>query len=352
MTKLNVAVIFGGCSLEHNVSINSAINIINSLSKEKYNIIPVYINTSGSWFLYEGKADSVKAAEWEKFGTPCQLSLDRQRKGLLRISAEKVKRVPVDVVFPVLHGRFGEDGTIQGLFEMAGIKYVGCDVMSSAIAMDKAMTKLLAKTLGIAQAKYLVFGTEDIKDADKMLSAIRYKLGYPCFIKPNRTGSSIGISKAANKKELIKAVETAFAHDDKIIVEKMIEGREFACAVLGYGNELIVSDIGEIIPGGDFYDYDDKYINSKAKTIVPAKVNKASLSEFRDFSSRIFQLIGGRGLSRIDFFLEKSTGKVIFNEINTMPGFTDISMYPLLMKHAGVDSSSLMDKLIEIAMQA
>ncbi|MCL2566236.1 MAG: D-alanine--D-alanine ligase [Defluviitaleaceae bacterium] len=352
MTKLNVAVVFGGYSSEHEVSINSAINIINSLSKEKYNIIPIYINPMGSWFLHEGSTDSIKTADFEKFGTPCQLSLDRQNKGLLRINGDKVKRIPVDVAFPVLHGKFGEDGTIQGLFEMSGIKYVGCGVMASAIAMDKAMAKLVAGSLGINQVKYIVFDSNDLEDFDKALSIVRYKLGYPCFVKPLRTGSSVGISKVKNKKELVKAVELAISHDDSVIIEKMVEGRELECAVLGTGGEdTIVSGVGELIPGAEFYDFDAKYNNPDSKTILSPKIDKAVVNKIKDASLKIFKAIGAKGLSRVDFFLEESSGDVIFNELNTIPGFTDISMYPMLMREAGIDSQRLMDRLIEIAIQ-
>jgi len=352
MTKLNVAVIFGGYSSEHEVSINSAINIINSLSKEKYNIIPVYINPMGSWFLHEGSTDSIKTADFEKFGTPCQLSLDRQNKGLLRINGEKIKRIPVDVVFPALHGKFGEDGTIQGLFEMSGIKYVGSSVMASAIAMDKAMAKLVAASLGINQVKYIVLGSKELEDFEKALSVVRYKLGYPCFVKPVRTGSSIGISKIKNKKELVQAMELALSHDDRVIVEKMIVGREFECAVLGTGgDDTIVSGVGELLPAAEFYDFDAKYNNPDSKTVVSPEIDKEVISKIKDASLKIFKAIGAKGLSRVDFFLEEATGDVIFNEINTIPGFTDISMYPILMNEAGVDSQRIMDRLIEIAMQ-
>ena len=350
MTKLNVAVIFGGYSTEHEVSINSAINVISSLSKEKYNVIPVYINPQGSWFLHEGQADSLKTAELTKFGTPCQLSLDRESKGLLRINADKVKRIPVDVVFPMLHGKFGEDGSIQGLCELSGISYVGCSLMASAIAMDKAMAKLVAGSLGINQVKYLVFEPDELNDAVRVLSKIRYKLGYPCFVKPVRTGSSVGISKVNNKKELAEAIELALSHDDRIIVEKAVAGRELECAVLGTGgNDTITSGVGELIPGAEFYDFNAKYNNPESRTIVSPEISEAAVNEIKEASLKIFKAIGGRGLSRVDFFLEEATSKVIFNEINTIPGFTDISMYPMLMNEAGVDSIRLMDRLIEIA---
>ena len=352
MTKLNVAVIFGGYSCEHEVSINSAINVISGLSKEKYNIIPIYINGAGTWFLHEGSVDSIKTAELTKFGTPCQLSMDRENKGLLRINGEKIKRIPVDVVFPVLHGRFGEDGTLQGLCEMSGIKYVGCPVMASAIAMDKAMAKLVASSLGISQVKYLVFSEEELRDAETVFAKVRYKLGYPCFVKPVRTGSSIGISKVKNKKELTEAVKLAISHDERIIVEKAVSGREFECAVLGSGGEdTIATGIGELIPAGEFYDFNAKYNNPESKTIVSPDVNENIVKEIKEASLKIFKAIGGRGLGRVDFFLEEAGGQVIFNEINTIPGFTDISMYPMLINEAGVDNTELMDRLIDIAME-
>jgi len=350
MTKLNVAVIFGGYSPEHEVSINSAINVIAGLSKEKYNVIPIYINGAGSWFLHEGNADSLKSAELTKFGTPCQLSLDRENTGILRINGEKLKRIPVDVVFPMLHGKCGEDGTLQGLLELCGIKYVGCPVMASAIAMDKAMAKLVAGSLGIKQVKYIVFDQDELKNPENVLRKIRYKLGYPCFVKPLRTGSSIGISKANNKKELIEAIETALIHDERIIVEKMVNGRELECAVLGTGGEdTIASVVGELIPAAEFYDFDAKYNNPQSQTIISPKIAKEIEEEIKAAALKIFKAIGGRGLSRVDFFLEESNN-VIFNEINTIPGFTDISMYPMLMSASGVDNLRLMDRLIEIAL--
>jgi len=352
MSKLNIAVIFGGFSSEHQVSISSAINVINNLSKEKYNIIPVYINQKGSWFLYEGNIDSIKTVAWEKFGTPCQISCDMQNKGILRITGDKIKRIPVDVAFPVLHGKFGEDGTIQGLLEMGGLKYVGCGVLASSVAMDKATTKIIASALGIKQAKYLVFRKEELADMQEALKKIRYKLGYPCFVKPSRAGSSVGITKAKNKKELEVAIELALEHDEKIIVEQAIVGRELECSVLGTGGaDTVASPVGEILAGAEFYDFDAKYNNTESQTVMNPDIGEDKAEEIRKAAVEIFKAIDGCGLSRVDFFIEEKTGNVIFNEINTIPGFTDISMYSMLIVEMGLSQSELMDRLIEVALE-
>ena len=352
MAKLNVAVVFGGFSSEHQVSINSAINVINNLSKEKYNIIPVYINQKGSWFLYEGSLDSIKTTPFEKFGTPCQISCSMEYKGLLRMSGDRIKRVPVDVVFPVLHGKFGEDGMIQGLFEMGGLKYVGCGVMASALAMDKDTTKTIVAALGIKPGKYLVFKKEALADRENVLKQIRYKLGYPCFVKPSRTGSSVGITKAKDKKTLEAAIELALQHDEKIVVEQAIVGRELECAVLGSGGEdTVASPVGEILAGAEFYDYDAKYHNDDSETVINPDIGDEKTAEIQKCAVEVFKAIDGSGLSRVDFFIEEKTNNVIFNEINTMPGFTDISMYSMLIDAMGVSGPALMDRLIEIAMQ-
>ena len=351
MAKLNVAVIFGGYSSEHQVSINSAINVINNLSKEKYNIIPVYINQKGNWFLYEGSIDSIKTVPWEKFGTPCQISTNMDNKGLLRISGDRLKRVPVDVVFPVLHGKFGEDGMMQGLLEMGGLKYVGCGVIASALAMDKATTKTIVSALGVKQAKYLVFRKAELEDRTEVLKQVRYKLGYPCFVKPSRTGSSVGITKVKNKKELDTAIDLALEHDEKIVIEQAIAGREIECAVLGTGGaDTVASPIGEILSGAEFYDFDAKYNNAESQTVINPDIGDEAAEKIKKIAVEVFKAIDGSGLSRVDFFIEEKTGNIIFNEINTIPGFTDISMYPMLIEAMGMSQTKLMDRLIEIAM--
>ncbi len=350
MEKKNIVVLYGGYSSEHEVSKASAATIIENMSEEKYNIIPVYITTEGKWLLYDGHIENIKNINYEKFGTPVVLSTDRGDKCLLRIVGNKIKNIPIDVIFPVLHGVNGEDGTVQGLFEIAGVPYVGCGVLASAISMDKYYTKIVVSDLGIKQAEYLSFKQEDLDDINEVMKKIRYKIGYPCFIKPANSGSAVGVSKAKNKKDLEAAIELAVSYDKKIIVEKAIIGRELECAVLGSGgNDTEASAIGEVLPASEFYDYDAKYNNSESKTVVPADIPDEISDQIKNAAIKIFKGVGGKGLSRVDFFLEEETNNIIFNEINTLPGFTSISMYPMLWNHAGLTTPQLIDKLIELA---
>ncbi|MDR1540255.1 MAG: D-alanine--D-alanine ligase [Clostridiales bacterium] len=351
MNKKNVLVLFGGCSPEHEVSKVSAFSVIANMPEEKYNVIPVYITREGKWLLYDGSIDNLRNVPWEKFGTPAILSADRVNRGLLRIVGDKVKYIPVDVVFPVLHGANGEDGTVQGLFELSGLRYVGCGVLASAVCMDKSFTKILAAHLGLKQADYLSQTLRDSADASSFIEKVESKIGYPCFVKPANAGSSVGISKASSKEDLVEAIEVAFQIDNKILVEKAVVGRELECAVLGAGFDAQASVVGEIKAAGEFYDYDSKYNNAKSETVVPAGIPEDAAEEIRRQSVLIFGAVGGKGLARVDFFLEEGTNAVIFNELNTMPGFTPISMYSKLWRECGISWSELIDKLIEIALK-
>lgn len=346
MNQKNVLLLFGGCSPEHEISAASAATVVQHM--ESYNIIPVRITREGKWLLYDGKLDNFKNIDWEKFGTPAILSPDRVNKGLLRIVGDKVKTLPVDVVFPLLHGENGEDGSIQGLCQLAGIPYVGCGVLASAVAMDKTFTKLVARSLNIPQAEYRVFTQDQLEDLDAVMKTIRYQIGYPCFIKPAVSGSSIGISRASNKTELKEALINAAQYSSKIIAERMVRGREIECGVLGVGMETEASVPGEIIPDGVFYDYEAKYVKEGSATTVPAELPPETAEQIRRMAVDIFKAIDGRGLARVDFFVEE-TGRVVFNEINTMPGFTAISMYPKMWNAAGLSLPELIDRLIEIA---
>jgi D-alanine-D-alanine ligase len=316
-----------------------------------HTVIPVYITREGKWLMYDGKLDNVQGINWEKFGTPAILSPDRINRGLLRIVSEKVKVVPVDVVFPVLHGQNGEDGTIQGLCELAGIPYVGCGVAASAAAMDKAIMKLIAKSLKIPTADFFVFGADEIHtDRALVLKKIRYKIGYPCFVKPVVGGSSIGISKATNKKELEKALENALAFSSRVIVEKLVEGREVEVGILGEGIAAKASVVGEVLSAGEFYDFQAKYQNAESKTVVPADIPEETAEKIKSYALEIFRAIGGSGLSRVDFFID-AKGRVLFNEINTLPGFTAISMYTKMWEASGVPRQKLIEILIGIALE-
>lgn len=347
MNKKTVIVLYGGVSAEHEISKISAASVIANIPEEKYNIIPVYITREGRWLLYDGSIDNIKNIRWDKLGTQALLSADRVNGGLLRIVGEKVKTIPVDIAFPVLHGKNGEDGTIQGLLELSGIPYVGCGVLASAVSMDKSIAKIIISQLGINQAAHLTF-TED-EPLEKILKDVRYKIGYPCFIKPSSSGSSIGISRADNKNALKEAVETAFEIDRKIIVEKQIIGRELECAVLGTASGAKASQIGEIISGAEFYDYEAKYESTQSKTIIPANIPAEVSERIRDYALKIFKAVDGFGLARVDFFWDEENDNIIFNEINTMPGFTSISMFSKLWGHEGLQLPELLDTLIEIA---
>ena len=250
----------------------------------------------------------------------------------------------------MLHGAWGEDGTIQGLLELAQIPYVGCGVLSSAVSMDKVYTKMVAKQSRIPQAPYLWTEKHELnKNADRFMNQVEKKLGYPCFVKPSNAGSSVGISKAKNRAQLKDALALAAQYDKKIIVEQAIEGREFECAVLG-NDEPQTSGVGEVLAAAEFYDYDAKYNNSDSRTVIPADIPEDKLREMQRIAARIFRAVDGSGLARVDFFMEKDTDKIYFNELNTMPGFTTISMYPMLWEEAGISKTELMDRLIELAL--
>lgn len=345
MNKKTVVVLFGGQSSEHEVSRVSASTIISNMDQEKYFVIPVGITKDGKWMIYSGPVENIKNGEWEKYGTPAVLSPDATHRGLLKIVGTKVKLIPVDLVFPVLHGLYGEDGTIQGLLELAQIPYVGCGVLSSSVSMDKAYTKIIAKHARVTQADFVLVKREDIAKKS-ILNKIEKKIGFPCFIKPANAGSSVGITKAHDKEELVQGLKNAAAYDRKILVEENIVGHELECAVLGNGKDVKASTVGEIFSAAEFYDYDAKYNNSESKTVIPADIPAEKIEEIKKTAIKIFQAVDGSGLARVDFFLEKETNRVVFNELNTMPGFTPISMYPMLCAEGGIEIGVLIDHLI------
>lgn len=349
MNKKTIVVLFGGQSSEHEVSRTSASMIISHMDNEKYFILPVGITKEGQWLIYNGPVENIKSGEWEKYGTPAILSPDATQKSLLKIVGGKVKQIPVDVVFPVLHGAWGEDGTIQGLLELAQIPYVGCGVLSSSVSMDKVFTKIIAKNYNITQAKYIWFEKDELKKKKTILKRIEKKLGFPCFVKPANSGSSVGTGKAKNMQELEECLELAFKYDKKVIVEEFIEGREVECAVLGNGKAK-ASGVGEILAGAEFYDYDAKYNSTESRTVIPADLPPSVVAEIQKTALKIFKVVEGEGLARVDFFVQKGNDRVIFNEINTMPGFTTISMYPMLWEQEGLSKTALIDELIELAL--
>ena len=328
---MKVAVIFGGISTEHEVSIMSAKNVIDNLDKNRYKIYPVFIDKNGIWMQ-----DSKRIKDIVSF----------------------IKEM--DVVFPVLHGRYGEDGTIQGMLEMLKVPYVGCKVLSSSICMDKVFTKYVLEKANINQAKYIYIKNENLYvneeleetklENDEIVKLVAEKLKFPVFVKPANSGSSVGVKKANNGPELIVAIQNASIYDTKILIEEEIVGKEVECAVLGT-NSPEVSSVGEIISADTFYTYDAKYNNKESETKIPANLDNEKINEIRRLAVKAFKSLECTGLARVDFFVQKDTNKVYLNEINTMPGFTEISMYPKLWEYSGLKYKELLDKLIEYALE-
>ncbi|MFA6807999.1 MAG: D-alanine--D-alanine ligase family protein [Eubacteriales bacterium] len=351
-SKLNVIVIFGGQSGEHEVSVVSANSVVNSLEISRYNIYTIGITKNGCWYW------GVKPSEWinssekiEKHHVQVTVMLDPQKARFVSINGSDLPNEgSCDVIFPVLHGPKGEDGTIQGLFEMVGFPYVGSGVLGGSLGMDKDRMKAVFLQEGLPLLPYLtVLRSELNKNKDDIVNKISSVLGYPCFIKPANLGSSVGISKADNKLELADALEFAAKYDKKLVIEKGIKGREIELSVLG-NDDVIVSIPGEIIPSNDFYDYEAKYKSNDSKLIIPAKLNTELIKLLQSYAKKVFKAVDARGLGRIDFFVT-SNGSIYVNEINTMPGFTEISMYPKLWQASGIEYSELLNKLIQLGME-
>lgn len=349
MSKLKLAIIFGGTSTEHDVSVVSGTSVIQNLNKEKYEIYPTYIDREGNWYNYTKEINTIKVL-------PIGTKLEEISK--INNIIEYLKQM--DIAFPVLHGLGGEDGSIQGLFKMINLPYVGCGILASSVGMDKVYTKIIFEKAGIPQTKHEYIKasndeftyvykdfSEEKMELNNIVEKIEKSLTYPMFVKPSNSGSSVGVKKANNNKELQEAIINASKYDTKILVEEGIIGREIECAVLGK-EEIITSPVGEVLSAEDYYSFDAKYNNQESKTAIPADIDKEISNEIRDLSIKAFKAIDGKGLSRVDFFVENKTNKIYINEINTMPGFTTISMYPKLFEQIGISYTEILDKLIEL----
>ncbi|MDO4553530.1 MAG: D-alanine--D-alanine ligase family protein [Lachnospiraceae bacterium] len=352
MNKKNVMVLFGGNSSEHEVSCMSAQTVIRNIDEERYQITLVGITKEGAWRFVDS-IEEIKKDTWRETGKKALLSPDAQTKELLVFTGEgTVISKKIDVIFPVLHGPNGEDGTVQGLFELARIPYVGCGVLASSVSMDKFYTKIIVEHIGgIRQANYVGVHKEELKEMDRVISDVEDTLSYPVFVKPCCAGSSNGVSKASDREGLKKALLLAAGHDSKILVEETITGREVECAVLG-NEQAKASGVGEILAAGaeGFYTYDSKYNNAESRTVTDPELPEGVAEKIREAAVRIFTAVSGNGLSRVDFFVENGTDEVVFNEINTMPGFTSISMYPMLWAARGIDTKELVSQLIELCL--
>ena len=354
MEKRRIAVIFGGCSSEHEVSRLSAKCVIDNIPKEKYEIILIGIDKASRWFLTDSNTDDIASGAWEQNprNRVAFLSPDRSVGGLVALDGgHACEIIKVDVVFPVLHGKNGEDGTIQGLFQMAGIPFVGCGTLASAVCMDKAVTHSLLNNFGIEQAHYLWFYADRFDAApDTIKNKIQARLDFPVFVKPSNAGSSVGVSKVERFEDLDQAIRKAAREDKKVVVEEGITGQEVEVAVLG-NRDCDASIVGEIGASAQFYDYDDKYINGTSQLYIPARIPQEVSEKIRQTAVRAYRLLGCSGLARVDFFVTAGDNRVILNEINTLPGFTSISMYPKLWMAMGLSYGELLDKLIELALQ-
>lgn len=331
---IKLGIVYGGVSTEHDISVMSAKSVIENLDKEKYEIHEIYINKYGKWYeVIDDEKEEIYNLIWT------------------------LKKL--DVVFPVLHGLGGEDGTIQGMLEMLQVPYVGCKVLASSVGMDKVYAKIIFEKAGIPEAPYVyikkkengyIIVNENFEEEEFKVESITKKLNYPMFVKPSNSGSSVGVKKATNNEELKMAIENAGQYDNKILIEQGINAREVECAILD-GTEVRASTVGEIISAEEFYSFDAKYNIPESKTIIPADISKEQIEQIQKLAIRAFKAIDGRGLARADFFIEKDTNKIYINEINTMPGFTKISMYPKLFESVGIKYSELLDKLIANAIK-
>ena len=365
--KIRVGIIFGGKSMEHEISLMSATSIINAIDKGKFQVVLIGITKEGEWLKYNGPVELIESSKWEEIAreehaknsfSKMELITNKQS---LKVVDGKVSvlgyagtslRDDVDVVFPVLHGPFGEDGTIQGLFEMINIPYAGCGVLASAVSMDKAISKEIFQKAGLPICKYLLVLKEEMEDnTDAVIAKIEGELEYPLFVKPSNMGSSVGISKAANTKELLEALSQAARHDRRIVVEESVFARELEVGIVG-NYRAKASIVGEIIPSKEFYDYEAKYFDGgKSKMSIPADISEELSKEIREMVVRAYEAIDGTGFARIDFFLDKKNGKVFLNEINTIPGFTKFSMFPQLWENTGVSYKDTIEKIIQLAFE-
>ena len=349
MAKKKLGVVFGGMSTENEVSVVSAESILNNLDREKYEVFPIYIDKQGNWWKY------IENGQEREFGA------EVENKEKIENLTEYLKSL--DVIFPVLHGLYGEDGTIQGLFELLKIPYVGCKVLASSVGMDKVYTKIVFEKAGLNQTpyeyvrkyndKYIYVDrnfNESVITVKEAAEKIVKNLKFPMFVKPSNSGSSVGVKKADNLEELVEDIEYAASFDKKVLIEQGVNGKEVECAVLG-NEDVIASCVGEIKAADEFYSYDAKYKNEESRTEIPANISEELSNEIREQAIKAFKSIDGKGLSRVDFFIENGTNKIYINEINTLPGFTSISMYPKMFEASGLPYKELLTKLTELALE-
>ncbi len=346
MKKKRIAVLFGGNSTEYEISLMSAYSVFENINYDKYDVIPIGITREGDWYRYEGDIKRIFENTWHTKSCdliPVCISQNRSAKGFIELDGDRCTFKSVDLVFPVLHGKNGEDGSVQGLFELAGIPIVGCGTLSSAICMDKERSHRLVSMAGIATPKSISFNESDY---DTIADTVEDKLSFPVFVKPVRSGSSFGVTKVYKRDELNSAIDSAFSYDNEIIIEENVEGFEVGCAVLG-NEKLTIGRVDEIELSGGFFDYTEKYTLKSSKIYMPARIDSETEKLIQDCAATIYKTLGCSGFARVDMFLTPS-GKIVFNEVNTIPGFTSHSRYPSMMKGIGFSFSEMLDKLLEL----
>jgi len=351
--RIRIGVIFGGRSVEHEVSLISARSVIEHLDPERYEVVPIGITRQGKWFTSADANRLLKEGLGADDQEPCILPADPVTGGLIRLVGGSllgsVRRL--DVIFPLVHGGSGEDGTLQGLLELANIPYVGAGVMASAIGMDKDVMKRLFREAKLPVVRYRTVLRRDwLGKRRGILADLPGDLGYPCFVKPANTGSSVGITKIRDPGELEHGLDRAFRYDRKVVVEAAVDAREIECSVLG-NDEPIASVPGEIIPCHEFYDYAAKYLEEGSRLVIPAPIPPPAAENIQKLAVAAFKTLDGAGMARVDFFLERKSGRILLNELNTIPGFTPISMYPKLWEASGMSYGQLLDRLITLALE-
>ncbi|UHA72676.1 D-alanine--D-serine ligase VanG [Paenibacillus sp. 481] len=347
--KKTVAVLFGGCSNEYKVSLNSAASVIEHLDTEQYNLVMIGITQAGNWLRYSGSIEDIRNDHWHMHASciPSFISPSREIRGLIELVNTEYHIVPLDIVFPVLHGKYGEDGTLQGLLELSGIPFVGCEMLSSAIGMDKEIAHTLVRAAGIRTSRSVtIFKGEPMEQS----LATAAQLEFPLFIKPAKSGSSLGITKAHNEQELISGMELAFLHDHKVVIEQQVEGFEVGCAVLGHHSDPIIGVIDEIEITGDFFNFTEKYTLHSSTIHLPARIDAATADKVTQTALRIYKTLGCKGFARVDMFLTPDYD-IVFNEVNTIPGFTSNSRYPNMLRASGLSYAEILDRLLQLAVE-
>lgn len=345
MEKLNICVLFGGVSSEHEISLITAKGIIDNLNRDKYNVYMLGITKIGQWLLFDGDTDALSSGKWAQHGKRAYISPDRSDGGIVTDG----ETISIDLVYLALHGEHGEDGTMQGLLKIAGIPYIGANTMSSALCMDKAMTKLVLKAYDIPMTDFVLIYKNDMNNIDSVVASVEGKFSYPVFVKPPNVGSSVGASKAKDREGLVAALNNAFKYDYKVMIEEYIDATEVECGVLG-NRYVVTGSLARVVMDSEFYDYETKYTPGMTVNEIPAKVPDDIAEKIKALAKQIYLCLDVTGLGRVDFFVENETNRILFNELNTLPGFTPFSAYPGMFKDTGIEYSELLDKIIELGL--